>query len=154
MAPKKRAIEERFWKNVEKTETCWNWKGLIQKNRGYGRLWVSSNKEVLAHRLSLEIHGHVLPKWCVVMHKCDNPKCVNPEHLQIGTHRENQKDKVLKGRQARGETQGHSILHELEVKAMKDLHKLGWKISDISVAMKREYSPTWQAIKNGWKHVC
>ncbi len=153
MAPKKRTVEERFWENVEKTDSCWNWTGVIKKDRGYGRLWISRHKEMLAHRLSLQIHGFDVSRWCVVMHKCDNPRCVNPDHLQIGTHRENQLDKVLKGRQAKGEKQGHSSLSEIEVKAMKHLYKLGWKVTNIAAALKRSYSACHQAIHVGWKHV-
>lgn len=152
MAPQKRTIEERFWEKVEKTNSCWNWKGCIGKG-GYGHLWTSKRKCEGAHRLSLKIHGHELLPWSVVMHKCDNPKCVNPDHLQIGTHRENQLDKVVKGRQAKGEKQGHSSLSEIEVKAMKHLYKLGWKVTNIAAALKRSYSSCHQAIHAGWKHV-
>jgi hypothetical protein len=152
MAPVKRSIEERFWENVEKTDYCWNWKGSIDSNRKYGRMWVDG-KQKAAHRLSLEIHGKKVSKRSVIMHLCDNPNCVNPDHLQIGTHKDNQQDKVIKGRQAKGEMQGHSILSAIEVKAMKDLHKLGWKTSDIAAALKRNYSPVWQAIKTNWKHI-
>lgn len=152
MAPRSRPLEERFWEKVEKTKSCWNWKGCIGKG-GYGHLWVTKRKCEGAHRLSLKIHGHEIPSRCVVMHKCDNPSCVNPDHLQIGSHRENQIDKVIKGRQAKGEIQGHSILSEIEVKAMRQLLKDGWRVTEICAALKRTYSATHQAIYKGWEHV-
>lgn len=151
--PKARPIEERFWENVEKTETCWLWTGLKQKDRGYGKIWTSNKKCEGAHRLSLRLHGKELPDHCIVMHTCDNPSCVNPEHLQIGSHRDNQIDKVIKGRQAKGAVQGHSILSDIEVKAMRQLEKDGWRVSDIAAVLKRTYSATHQAIYAGWKHV-
>lgn len=153
MAPRKRPIEERFWENVQKTESCWIWTGLKQSGKGYGKIWISKRKCEGAHRLSLIIHGKELPPHCVVMHLCDNPSCVNPDHLQIGSHRDNQIDKVIKGRQAKGEKQGHSSLAEIEVKAMKHLFKLGWRVTDIAAALKRSYSACHQAIHVGWKHV-
>lgn len=153
MAPKKRTIEERFWEKVKKTETCWEWIGLKQKNRGYGKIWINKKKCEGAHRLSLKIHGKFLPPHCVVMHLCDNPSCVNPDHLQVGTHRDNQIDKVIKGRHAKGEKQGHSSLSEIEVKAMKHLYKFGWRVTEIAAALKRSYSCCHQAIHVGWKHV-
>lgn len=152
MAPKSRSVEERFWENVKKTDSCWLWTGN-KHPRGYGKIWTSKRKCEMTHRLSLKLHGKELPPWCVVMHTCDNPSCVNPDHLQIGTHKDNQIDKVVKGRQAKGEIQGHSSLSEIEVKAMRQLLKNGWKVSDIAAVLKRTYSSTYQAIHSGWKHV-
>lgn len=149
--PKARPLEERFWENVEKTQTCWLWKGN-KHPRGYGKIW-DKDKCLMTHRLSLVIHGKQLSPWCVVMHTCDNPSCVNPDHLQIGSHRDNQIDKVIKGRQAKGSSQGHSILTDIEVKAMRQLMKDGWRVSDIAAVLKRTYSVTHQAIHMGWKHV-
>lgn len=151
--PKARPVEERFWENVEKTDTCWLWTGNKQKDRGYGKIWTSKTKCEGAHRLSLRLHGKDLPDNCVVLHTCDNPSCVNPDHLQIGSHRANQIDKVIKGRHAKGQTQGHSILTDIEVKAMRQLKKDGWRVSDIAAVLKRTYSVTHQAINVGWKHI-
>lgn len=113
----------RFWSRVIKTsdEECWQWTGAIG-NRGYGSLTVTSggrkSKEG-AHRFSFRLHFG----WAgvVVMHKCDNPLCVNPKHLICGTHQDNQRDKVNKGRQAKGETQGHAKLTAEQVAEVKRL---------------------------------
>lgn len=76
---------------------CWNWPGKLYSN-GYGRFRVIG-KELLAHRISFEVHTGVTPTSNqVVCHKCDNPRCINPDHLFIGTHRDNALDMISKGR--------------------------------------------------------
>lgn len=86
---------KRFWSNVKKTRGCWWWVGAKFSN-GYGRFWAS--KEYLAHRASwLLINGSV-PKGLHVLHHCDNPSCVRPEHLFLGTQKDNMIDMRIKGR--------------------------------------------------------
>lgn len=90
----------RFWAKVDKTGDCLIWIG--ETNRlGYGRfvLWHDGGRtRILAHRLSLKLHGIPLGDDQVVMHACDNPPCVNPEHLSAGTQGDNVRDAVTKGR--------------------------------------------------------
>ncbi len=88
-----------FMDRVEKvTESgCWLWTGNLLK--GYGRM---PGSQLRAHRVSYEMHkGHIPPDICV-LHRCDVPCCVNPGHLFLGTHTDNNRDKVLKGRQKGG----------------------------------------------------
>lgn len=91
-------MNERFWKNVHKTESgCWVWCGP-QGHNGYGMFW-NDGRSVRAHRLSLEMStGKRIPTGMLVLHKCDNPPCVNPDHLFLGTHHDNAIDAVNKGR--------------------------------------------------------
>lgn len=77
---------------------CWKWLGMINQNR-YG----VSGRGKLAHRASWEMFKYPIPKGLFVLHKCDNPACVNPDHLFLGTHQDNMRDMVSKGRQAKGE---------------------------------------------------
>jgi hypothetical protein len=93
-------LEERFWRFVEKTDSCWLWTGKSVDRAGYGKLSTGGkgSPHKMAHRISYELHKGEIPDGLVVMHSCDNPKCVNPEHLSVGTHKQNTHDAVAKGR--------------------------------------------------------
>ena len=88
-------IEIRFWNKVNKTDTCWLFTGYKNK-KGYGKFKV--NKQILAHRFSYELHYGPIPKGMYVCHKCDNPPCIRPDHLFLGTQKDNMDDMLLKGR--------------------------------------------------------
>lgn len=90
-------ILKRFWRNV--TSDCWNWIGK-RNNKGYGVIGHggSSTKQLLAHRVSWMIHFGAIPDGMCVLHKCDNPPCVRPDHLFLGTKKDNLQDMSKKGR--------------------------------------------------------
>lgn len=101
MPRKTTPIEERFASKhtVNQSTGCWEWQG--SKNyKGYGYLWggASVGKKLAAHRVSYEIYLGPIRDGMVVGHTCDNPSCVNPEHLQIMSYQENMEDKISKGR--------------------------------------------------------
>ena len=75
---------------------CWVWTGSLFES-GYGR-FSRSNKKLRAHRVSYEIYKGAIPDGMHVLHECDNPPCVNPNHLFLGTHLDNMKDMERKGR--------------------------------------------------------
>ena len=92
-----KAIAERFWSQANKGEPseCWEWQGN-RDHEGYGR-FIVKHHQYRAHRIALELTtGKPVAKDLLVCHTCDNPPCVNPEHLYIGDHRENMMDYVLK----------------------------------------------------------
>lgn len=99
-----------FWRDVEVADKCWIWRG--RTHRGYGKLSYTPasgerKKDMFAHRASWLLHYGELPLGKCVLHKCDNPSCVNPIHLFLGTHDDNMKDMAVKGRgnnQNRGKT--------------------------------------------------
>lgn len=89
--------EFRFWSKVEKTDTCWIWGG--NKNQdGYGLFYPLSKKTAQAHRFSWSLINGPVPDGLYVCHKCDNPSCVNPDHLFVGTQTDNMRDCKNKGR--------------------------------------------------------
>lgn len=150
------SVEKRFWKFVEKSDGCWNWTG--QKIRGYGRISAGAKGEssLGAHRLSWEIHNNSkVPDGLFVMHKCDNPSCVNPEHLTVGTPKDNFYDMVSKGRRVvvapKGVFNGKAILDEDKVRFIRQSklnHAQTAKALNVSISCVR-------GVRSGrtWSHV-
>lgn len=91
-------ISQRFWSKVRIGDGCWEWTASTHKF-GYGQLFVEWKARPLqAHRVSWELHFGEIPKGKHVLHKCDNPLCVRPDHLFLGTHEDNLSDMNRKGR--------------------------------------------------------
>jgi hypothetical protein len=88
---------DRFWGRVEKADGCWLWNGSIHRS-GYGLFAPRHHVQEWAHRYAYKItHGEIAP-GLFVCHACDNPRCVRPEHLWLGSHQQNVTDMVQKGR--------------------------------------------------------
>lgn len=111
-------LEERFWAQVDKRgpDECWPWTGKYVE-KGYGYMvtpW--SRRGEGAHRVSMRLHGFIIPPGMHVLHHCDNPPCCNPGpgHLFIGTHVQNMRDKWLKGRVPTGERNAGSKLTDAQ----------------------------------------
>lgn len=92
-------LEERFFAKVhpEPNTGCWLWAGSVNKD-GYGRIRTGSKKTTGATHVSLQIVGVTIPPGMCACHKCDVPQCVNPDHLFIGTYKDNMQDAKRKGR--------------------------------------------------------
>ena len=155
-ARSRRDLVETFWANVEKTDGCWLWTGNLNRD-GYGQI-NRNHTTVRAHRLSWEIHRGLIPDGLRVLHNCpggDNPGCVNPAHLFLGTDADNTADMVAKGRQSRGERQGAAKLTDAAVRAMRAEYATGTTTLN---ALANKYGihlqNVFQIIKRkAWKHV-
>jgi hypothetical protein len=111
----------RFMKHVKITDTCWIWTGssyVYQGGQRYGCFWMN-NKTTRAHRASWILHYGDIPAGMFICHKCDNSICVNPNHLFIGTHSDNMRDAVVKGRAFIGELGYQTILTNKSVLSIR-----------------------------------
>jgi hypothetical protein len=134
---------ERFWAKVQKTDACWIWTG--SKNEfGYGTFTRRSGESPRrAHRFAWELVRSAIPKGLSVLHNCDNPACVNPDHLFLGTHRDNMHDMVQKGRarvggpsqqpnteqRARGQQHGCAKLADTDVRVIRSERAAGVRVT-------------------------
>lgn len=155
-ARKVRPLAERVWRTVRRTETCWLWTGATN-HAGYG--WVNrgvrGEQPMLAHRFTFEEAHGPIPLGLGVLHRCDTPACVRPEHLFLGTQADNTADMVAKGRQRRGERRPGAKLTDAGVREARQRYAAG----GVSIlALAREYgvdgTVMWDVIKGTrWKHV-
>jgi hypothetical protein len=128
-------LETRFWRFVNKTDSCWLWTG---GHGAYGLISETGNaRTLLAHRVSWEIHSGPIPDGLWVLHDCpsgDNPLCVNPAHLWLGTAQDNALDMIAKGRSPRncGERNGSAKLTWELVRALRARRAEGASFSVLS----------------------
>jgi hypothetical protein len=134
---------------VNKTEGCWNWMGSTKgKSRmKYGN-FTFRGKELLAHRSSYVIYKGDIPEGMLVLHSCDVPQCVNPDHLWLGSYLDNQRDKMAKGR---GKVEK---LNPDKVKELKSLMKSDFGDTNLARKYGVSYQTIW-AIRTGktWKDI-
>ena len=114
---KPRPIAERFAESYKlATSGCWLW--IAGEHSGYGRMFRNGRTE-LAHRISYDLYRGPIPTGYLVCHTCDVPLCVNPDHLFLGTHKDNMGDRNRKNRTASGERNGNAKLTAEEVAAIR-----------------------------------
>lgn len=106
-------MEERFIEKIHFTTECWYWTAYKDR-QGYGRFTLGGWSQ-RAHRVSYELFVGPIPDGLEVLHKCDNPSCVNPGHLEVGTNLLNMQQKAERGRSAKGEDHGSAKLTEEQV---------------------------------------
>jgi Autographiviridae HNH endonuclease len=153
----------RFFQRITKTPTCWLWRGPFN-SRGYGKFWLGS-KTLGAHRFAYELMVGPIPVGLSVMHQCDVPSCVNPEHLSVGTTLDNVRDKWAKGRgptgprasterMCRGIDQWAAKLTEDDVRHIREERAAGATLA--SIAKRFDMTPEGISAvcrRHTWKHV-
>ena len=115
------AVINRFEQYIDKSGECWLWTGYCHRN-GYGQFGYEG-KLWRAHRFSYFLANGELPTPpLIIRHKCKSKNCVNPEHLEPGTKKQNQADRVRDGTDSRGEKHGQVKLTEMQVKEIRQRH--------------------------------
>lgn len=147
----------RFWAKVDRSGgdlACWPWIGSTRRG-GYGDFRASrAHGVVLAHRASYEINVGAIPPGLFVLHSCDNPPCVNPAHLRVGTNQDNVRDCVDRGRKPVGVQMPTAKLNEDKVRLIREMASNG--ATQMSLAALFGVSqPLISGILGGtkWKHV-
>lgn len=144
---------DRFWSKVDVrgNEECWPWKhGLT--SAGYALARFNGRKEIYAHRFSWEFHNaQEIPPGLHVCHSCDNPKCVNPVHLFLGTAKDNMRDMISKGRAPIGEARPNAKANQEMVKMIRSSDES----THVLVGKTGLSRSLVQYIRNGkrWRHV-
>lgn len=144
------SVADRFWLKVQKTNTCWLWVGAISA-AGYGQLSIGHQKPDYAHRVSWILHYGALPDGAFVCHHCDNPRCVRPDHLFLGTPKDNIQDMVLKDRHSRGERRRNHKLTDTAVRVIRRS-----RLSNVALAKRYGVSPSTVSnarARKTWKHI-
>lgn len=154
----KRPLFEKLMSKVVTSDGCWEWLGSKDKN-GYGSIRCDSGTKK-AHRVSYLVHVGEIPSGLYVLHKCDNPSCVSPHHLFLGTHRDNMRDMWSKGRGKavscgrKGSKNGNSRLSEGDVIEIR----LRLSCGESGASLSREYGVSKNLIylirdKKVWTHI-
>lgn len=158
--------EDRFWKHVIKSNSCWVWKNG-KTTAGYG-MFMLSKKEggVYAHRFSYELFNGPIKKGHYICHRCDVPSCVNPKHLFSGTQKDNMRDALKKGRYSfgkihaskcippKGEKNGQAKLTENIVREIRKYHSNMITYREIAKKFSICQTTAFNIVKRkSWKHI-
>jgi hypothetical protein len=147
-------IIDRFYKfiDVKEKDECWEWQGYRDKD-GYGYFSIGG-KPILAHRFMWEMEYDEIQEGIIICHTCDNPPCVNPNHLWEGNRKSNLEDMVEKGRSNRGELNNMVKLTELDVIYIRQLHQNGIALNSIANIVGTHPSNVSLIVRRKtWKHI-
>ncbi len=132
-----RMTPERFWSKIDRRDVagCWLWTGRRSEG-GYGE-FQEQHQLRFAHRRAYELTKGFIPAGLFVRHICDNPPCCRPDHLLIGTTADNMRDKVVRGRAARGEANGRSVLTREQVIEIRATYRYGQRGYGVKMIARR-----------------
>lgn len=133
-----------FWSRVQQGDGCWEWTGK-KTPKGYGCLSVRGGT-TRANRFAWEITNGKIPDGLVVCHKCDNPGCVRPDHLWIGTHADNIRDRDAKGRQRVGRNP-HTKIEDADLPAVAEMLHGGMTRRQIAAKLGISYNTLKSAVR-------
>ena len=165
-----RPVEQRFWIKVHKSDGCWLWTACVN-NMGYGEFRISKGSQGLeyAHRFSWTLHNGPIPDGMKVLHKCDTPRCVRPDHLFLGSQKDNIHDCIGKGRNpvltvghlgSKGEKHGMSKLTQEQIIDIRQRYVGG--VNQFNPSNRRKLAEefgikpnhVWQIYtRKVWKHI-
>lgn len=154
MAQKLRTFSEQIERYAipEPNTGCWLWMGVLDRG-GYAKVSASHRTE-RASRMSWEVANGPIPDGLFACHRCDNRACVNPDHLFLGTHRDNMRDMASKGRSARGERNVGAKLCEKDISEIHEMFRAGATTSDVAKRFGvRQESANKIARGVTWSHV-
>jgi hypothetical protein len=144
-AQRNKSFDERFWEKVDKSGSCWLWTGCKDKD-GYG-FFRDKGKNLKAHRVSLAMRL-MRPLRGLALHSCDNPSCVNPDHLREGNNSMNQIDAVNRGRRT------SQKLTADDVTRIREAHLFGASARDLSQAYGVDSASIYSIVnREKWRHV-
>lgn len=126
-------IEVRFWKKVRKGPDCWIWQASVSGD-GYGQLGSGTKPHTMvkAHRVSWEIHFGPIPEGASVLHRCDVRTCVNPQHLFVGSQKDNMQDMKMKNRHLAGERNAKAKLTDVQARSIRRRRIAGERGCDLA----------------------
>jgi hypothetical protein len=146
-------ITERFWSKVDTSAECWIWTAAKRRD-GYGMFQSETARNEVAHRVAWRLTHGPIPDGMCICHHCDNPPCVRPDHLFLGTVADNNRDKTEKGRQSAGEKNAAARIGRAEALKIVEQRRLG----ATSAALSGEFGLCISQIRNivrgnNWKMV-
>lgn len=146
------AVERMLAKTEQVPNGCLLWKGTCN-HKGYGQVWVDGKMQ-LVHRVLYATFVEQIPEGYIVMHSCDEPGCVNPQHLRAGTHRDNAFDRDRKGRGYRGTRHAKARLTHDQVREMRQRYDKGEPVAKLAREFDLSYTGASAVCRRlHWKHV-
>lgn len=147
---------DRFWSKVHKTDGCWEWTASCNAG-GYGSFGID-RRTYLAHRLSWGMANAKDPGEMLILHRCDNARCVRPEHLYIGTQAQNVADRDMRKRGRwvgrKGISNTGAKLTDEKVRALRAARASGSSYTDLSAAFGVNRMVAWRIVhRKSWSHV-